>query len=878
MRPWTEDARRFFEEQCERRRADLLGVGADPDEVFADWRAHVIEATAAGAAPEVTAGEVKAVLDRLDAEAPPSVAEPPPLLRSDPPALPVRPLSLGAAIVLGLFGVLLPLLTLVIEALTSMCANTLLDPIPNWVNGLLIAVVPLANGLAIGALRGGGRRGWRTAGWLNGLAVAVAFFYALMFAVVTPFAVVAIIFFGIGFLPLAPLLSFVCALVLRRRMKIVAAAERRPAPAAFWKPILAALALLSIAAAPRVVTLSGVHMAVSEDPAVRARGLRLLRTLGDEEQLLRAAYLRRAFQADPLVWLYELRHRPVSIERVREVYYRVTGRPFNSVRPPPMRGRRGMIFDDAEWDFDQAGDRVSARLQGLSLSQSRLDGRVEAAAGVAYLEWTLVFRNEAEREREARALLRLPAGGVVSRLTLWINGEEREAAFGGRSQVREAYEKVVRRRRDPVLVTTAGPDRVLVQCYPVPAGGTMKTRIGVTVPLALASREEAALALPRILESNFAPAADLTTSVWIEGDGEFVPPAGLSVAQPADGRYALRGDAPGAQVEEDVVIACRRPAVAAVAWSRDDRAESESVVLQHLVERPAAAPERLAIVVDGSRRMQSACAELREIFGRLPPGIPARVFVASDEVLELEVSADAVNRLRFAGGCDNAAALVRAWDWAAAEPRGAVLWLHATQPFESDSVEALSQRWERSPAGPPVYARQFGGGPDRLTEKLGRLTPLREMPLVRGGASDVASLLDAWAGRKPLLGWERTRLPAGQGAPGDAVKASAHVVRLMAADEVRRLGRSRAESDRLAAVALARRWQLVTEVSGAVVLETQEQYRAAGLDDVDPATTPEIIPEPASGALALIGTALLFILRGARRCRNAGAMPAGRIA
>jgi hypothetical protein len=65
--------------------------------------------------------------------------------------------------------------------------------------------------------------------------------------------------------------------------------------------------------------------------------------------------------------------------------------------------------------------------------------------------------------------VQLPPGGVVSRLTLWVNGEEREAAFAGRSQTRQAYQQVVSRRRDPVLVTTAGRDRVLVQCFPVPA-------------------------------------------------------------------------------------------------------------------------------------------------------------------------------------------------------------------------------------------------------------------------------------------------------------------------------------------------------------------------------------------------------------------------
>lgn len=102
---------------------------------------------------------------------------------------------------------------------------------------------------------------------------------------------------------------------------------------------------------------------------------------------------------------------------------------------------------------------------------SRQDGVVYPEAALAYLEWTLEFRNDSILQREARAQIALPPGAVVSRLTLWIDGEEREAAFGGRSQVKTAYKETVQQRRDPVLVTTCGPDRVLVQCFPVPPGG-----------------------------------------------------------------------------------------------------------------------------------------------------------------------------------------------------------------------------------------------------------------------------------------------------------------------------------------------------------------------------------------------------------------------
>jgi len=78
----------------------------------------------------------------------------------------------------------------------------------------------------------------------------------------------------------------------------------------------------------------------------------------------------------------------------------------------------------------------------------------------------------------------LPPGGVVSRLTLWVNGSPQEAAFSGAAKVAEAYKAVaVAQRRDPVLARWVGPDRVLVQCFPVPVNGDMKIRLGITAPL-----------------------------------------------------------------------------------------------------------------------------------------------------------------------------------------------------------------------------------------------------------------------------------------------------------------------------------------------------------------------------------------------------------
>ncbi len=65
-------------------------------------------------------------------------------------------------------------------------------------------------------------------------------------------------------------------------------------------------------------------------------------------------------------------------------------------------------------------------------------------------------------------------------------------------------------------------------------------------------------------------------------------------------------------------------------------------------------------------------------------------------------------------------------------------------------------------------------------------------------------------------------------------------------------------------MSLACRHQLVTPVSGAVVLETKQQYAQAGLEPVPSSTVP-IIPEPSSVTLVGLGVGLLLFRRVRRR-------------
>ncbi|HEY4414826.1 MAG TPA: VIT domain-containing protein [Verrucomicrobiae bacterium] len=854
MTPWTAAAAKVWEDFCQRLRDHLRGSGADPDEVVDDLRRHVEVEIGLSKLSIVTEDDMRRILSRVGAPTGPE---------TEPRRAKKGFLKWSWIILVLLFGVLLPVGTLMFEFFTGISAGVLFDPIPTWFQILAVALVPLANFWLWLAAFFDKDRWARGLGWVAGAAAGVAMFYSILYVTFIPFSAMAVAFFGLGLIPLAPYFGLLCTLLLRWRVR------RRLGDGKlgrFWPALGLSFSLLALAQVPKFITYNGLVRAESDDPAIRRGGVNTLRRFGDEEIILRSCYGMdfREPEFDLVRWLGS-GNSSFAADKAREIYFRVTGNAFNAVPPPSLftrAGRWNALNDDFDFSWDDAlgGEIVAGRLKGLSLQSSRLDALAEPAASVVYCEWTMEFKNVSQQQREARAQIALPPGSVVTRLTLWINGEEREAAFGGRSQTRQAYQQVaVEQRRDPVLVTTCGPDRVLLQCFPVPpAGGTMKVRIGITAPLVLDSPEHGTFQWPEFLERNFKISPELKHAAWMESPTKIFAPNSTFAAAHEAQKFSLHGnitdDSPSS-----VQVDC--PAEAGNVWTPS---LAGGQIIRQRIEASSPAPiSRIVLVIDGSAGMKSWGDSLAKSVGQISTQTELAIIVATDPALTLLLPSHAdpqlifnlTNRLQhfhYSGGCDDLPALEQGWDLAAAAGHGAVIWIHDSQPVLLSPADSLRQRMERGNQSVSIFDLPLRPGPDRIAEQLDGLRSFKMLPRLDGTlVAGLKRQVDALTGKTRTI--ELIRERATNSAP-EGLQVSRHIEQLWAKDEIAALAAMR-QADNASSLAVEQ--QLVTPYSGAVVLETKKQYAENNLTPAALKTVPTI-PEPSTWALLTIGGVLVF--------------------
>jgi hypothetical protein len=461
----------------------------------------------------------------------------------------------------------------------------------------------------------------------------------------------------------------------------------------------------------------------------------------------------------------------------------------------------------------------------------------------------------------------------VSRLTLWVNGEEREAAFAGRGQVRAAYQKVaVQQRRDPVLVTTSGRDRILVQCFPVPPNsGEMKIRLGITIPLILEDQTHAKLIFPHFIDKNFVVPDRVVHVVSVSGKTPMWPNNSTFITGQTDNIFSVNGEVKDDALSERGSSITLTRYGAKEMWS-EDPFNPGFTITQSVVEQTPVHLQRIVIVVDTSTTMRGYIQQIQNAIKSLPSNLDVKILLADSDIpapgsialtnlygQNAQSIQWTLSNATCAGGADNGPALLEAWDLAAQKPgNNVIVWVHSPQRMLLSPLDELRKKWEQRPYGPKLYSVQISNGADEIEKKLDGIDEVQSVPRTQMLQTDLENLFAQLTGRVQTLGYVRSSRKLDKHTEQfGGVHTTDHLARLWANDEVARILAPRDESLTNAAVTLAARYQLVTPVTGAVVLETAEQYRAAGLEPVDAGTVPTI-PEPEMVVLLIVAGAFMI--------------------
>jgi len=189
------------------------------------------------------------------------------------------------------------------------------------------------------------------------------------------------------------------------------------------------------------------------------------------------------------------------------------------------------------------------------------------------------------------------------------------------------------------------------------------------------------------------------------------------------------------------------------------------------------------------------------------------------------------------------------------EPQGTLLWIHGPQPVSfGDGAARLEQAAARLSRLPDVVLYSIEPGPNEALPDAPWAWAARSLPQTGAPQADLAGFFARAAGQTQTFAVRRAE---GHTSEGQA-KGSDHIARLWASTRVLELMRADPTNNRAAAAALASRYHLVTPVSGAVVLETQQQYDESRLTPVSQAqATVPTVPEPHEWALLAVACAML---------------------
>jgi hypothetical protein len=297
------------------------------------------------------------------------------------------------------------------------------------------------------------------------------------------------------------------------------------------------------------------------------------------------------------------------------------------------------------------------------------------------------------------------------------------------------------------------------------------------------------------------------------------------------------------------------PAQTTLVWCEDRFAKpAERFLIREPITVTQPGSNKVVVVIDGSSSLAASKTWLTQAIGDAADG-ELQIVLADDHARR--VSLAELKSYRFTGGRDNEPAL-REGIRLAKETGAPVVWIHGPQAVGLSQSEAINQLLERGTVKPVIYEIEAVTGPNRLAEAIYRSGCLRRGPALLEPRENLARFLKGLRIERREPSWNWKRAATAEGLAGE--KVWDQLARFWATHAVEDPAVVMTDAER---AELAARYQTVTPFSGAVVLETQQQYKDHGLTPAEGDATPHIpsVPEPSSSLLVMLAAAAALLRR-----------------
>ncbi|MEQ8221710.1 MAG: VIT domain-containing protein [Candidatus Eremiobacterota bacterium] len=318
------------------------------------------------------------------------------------------------------------------------------------------------------------------------LGVVYSSVFSLGFLPLIPISAIAIIFYGLGILGFSPFLSlWVFIVAFRRNFTMAKEFYNKTLLIVSCIIITIILPLLycGVRTGMSYVTRREIYRAVNckeeEKPAIYKS---LLKQPGIKTALVNIyAYNETPFDtlAGYLMPKQDNYSKYIYGDQAATLYYLLYGEKIQIAEKETLKkiriGYRNMrsFHDYMDEDYYYSG---------VYLTGCHYDGVVNLDSMLSYQEITLDVASKWNKQ-EMTCEFRVPPGGAVTKLSLWINGEEHIASVAAKEKAETAYNSIVSKQRDPAIVTWLGGNLYSLKVFPVETNLPRKVKIGISSPL-----------------------------------------------------------------------------------------------------------------------------------------------------------------------------------------------------------------------------------------------------------------------------------------------------------------------------------------------------------------------------------------------------------